>query len=189
MKTIKKLMTVGILGLFLITLTACGFKLNNEELSKDGGVYEVGEQIWKFKKDGTIDVFNKDGKPEGDNTQYKYTVKDKEKNYVLTIDQLIAQSGEDYSIKINQEIVLDVPKSKQSIDNFKGTVKSTSIKDVTVNAQDEDMKNILSQHFSKDTLNQQLKDFNGKDMTFIKKDVNYLKDKQQKQLSQTGQSN
>ena len=177
MNKYKKITLISMLSLLLIVLTACGLKLNNETLASDGGVYKVGEEIWKFQKDGNVQIYKANGEQLDSNIKYTYKIKDKEKNYLLTLNQDFEQKGEDYKITLSQEMVIKINKKKQNIKHFEGVVQSVAVKDSQIESDIPEIKEGLEQNFSADSLNKKLNEKVGSKITFDKQDKNYLADK------------
>ena len=178
MKKNQKWTLFSILGLSLFLLTACGLKLDSETLTENGGIYKVGDEIWKFKKDGDVQIYQKDGKPFAQKANYQYKIKDNDSSYQLSLIQDFKQEDKDYKISFSQVMKIKIPKEDQSIKSFTGTVKSVKVKDVQVESDIPEIKDGLTQNFSSDTLNKQLEDMVGHKIQFQKQDADYLKNKQ-----------
>lgn len=114
----KKLGMAMITGLMLLGLTACGFKVDNEMLSKDGGVWSTGNsQYIKFTKDGDISLYDSSEKiASGD-----YSVSEGDKNY--TID--FSMEGTEFGV-MNMNGTITVSKEDNSNKEFKGKMKLDS---------------------------------------------------------------
>lgn len=179
MKKMKKWLLAMMATALLFTLTACGLNLNTETLSKDGQVYVAGKQIWKFNKNGTLDIYNKkDGSKElGEKMSCKYNVKEDKKGYTLEVIQQYNDQSSDYKLVFDITTSIYIEKSGQNNREFTGKIKSVKASNIQIESSIEGLTETLQQHYSKENLEKEAKKMIGKSVTFKAEKAEYLTEK------------
>lgn len=117
MKKKKLLCGLGSTALLLM-LAGCGFKLDDQMLSKNGGIWKSSSgEILKFSDNGNVTLYDSSKKETGSGS---YSVSESDDSYTLKMNVKDSTVG-----VVSGNYTVEVPKKDQSNKKFSGTVKGS----------------------------------------------------------------